>query len=209
MFVKSRINPTIFDSIFRATWRFFPLWLVDYVKYLPKREYTRLRATREVADRISGNLVDQAIEDARSVGFEKSKKGMISVLGELPIICLAASTTLPYYLVIVRANVSENPSSQLSKQEIMAQIGALILAGHETTANTLTWMLWELARHPNHQDTLRAEIRDKRREIALRETVDANGNSDFTLEDLESMPFLQAIVKASPRNHELPMTRTH
>ena len=208
MFVKSRINPTIFDSIFRATWRFFPLWLVDYVKYLPKREYTRLRATREVADRVSSNLVDQAIEDARSVGFEKSKKDMISVLGELLIICLGALTALPYVHFIVRANVSENPSSQLSKKEIMAQIGALILAGHETTANTLTWMLWELARHSNFQDTLRAEIRDKRREIDLRNTVDPNGNSDFTLEDLESMSFLQAIVKVSHCNHGL-LTCTH
>ena len=104
--------------------------------------------------------------------------------------------------------MSENPSLQLSKKEMVAQMGALTFAGHETTANTLAWMLWELARHPNSQDTLRAEIRDKRREIDLRNTVDPNGNSDFTLEDLESMSFLQAIVKASHCNHGL-LTCTH
>lgn len=82
----------------------------------------------------------------------------------------------------------------------MAQIGALSLAGHETTANTLTWMLWELAKHPNFQDILRAEIRDKRKEINLRGPADAPESADFTMDDLESMSFLQAVVKASPKS---------
>ena len=92
--------------------------------------------------------------------------------------------------ILVRANLSENPRVQLSKREMMAQIGALTLAGHETTANTLTWMLWELANHPDFQETLREEIREKRKEIALRES-----GADFSIEDLEGMQFLQAVIK--------------
>ncbi len=79
----------------------------------------------------------------------------------------------------------------------MAQMGALVLAGHETTANTLTWMLWELAKHPDFQETLRDEIRAKREDMNLRDVGDSAATCDFSMDDLESMPFLQAIVKVS------------
>ena len=93
--------------------------------------------------------------------------------------------------------MSENPSLQLSRKEMMAQMGALTLAGHETTANTLSWMLWELAKHPHFQDKLRSEIRDKKEEVSLRETGVIASQVDFCIDDLESMPFLQAVVKVS------------
>lgn len=76
-------------------------------------------------------------------------------------------------------------------------MGALTLAGHETTANTLTWLLWELSKHPLFQDRLREEIRDKREEINARDIGAVAGSRDFSMDDLESMPFLQAVLKAS------------
>ena len=91
----------------------------------------------------------------------------------------------------VRANMSENASLQLSKHEMVSQMAALTIAGHETTANTLTWLLWELAKHPEIQDRLRLEIQEKRKRVLER---DGEG-IDFKLEDLESMPFLQAVLK--------------
>lgn len=63
------------------------------------------------------------------------------------------------------------------------------MAGHETTANTLTWLLWELSKTPELQDRLRHEIREKRAEL------NEAGAEDFTMDDLESMPFLQALLK--------------
>lgn len=75
-------------------------------------------------------------------------------------------------------------------------MGALTLAGHETTANTLTWLLWELSKHPQFQDRLREEIRDKREEINSRDIGAVASSRDFSMDDLESMPFLQAALKA-------------
>lgn len=72
---------------------------------------------------------------------------------------------------------------------MVSQIAALTLAGHETTANTITWLLWELAKHPEYQEKMRAEVRQKRAEIAAR------GDSDFSMEDLENMVYLQAALK--------------
>ena len=71
---------------------------------------------------------------------------------------------------------------------MIAQMNALTIAGHETTSNTITWLLWELAKHPEFQDKLRAEIAEKRSEVAVR------GDQDFSMEDLESMKYLQAAL---------------
>jgi cytochrome P450 len=62
----------------------------------------------------------------------------------------------------------------------------LLFAGHDTTANTLTWYLWELAKHPESQERVRAEI------IATRAK---NGGKELSITDLDSMAFTQATLK--------------
>ncbi|KAI0089028.1 cytochrome P450 [Irpex rosettiformis] len=178
MFVESRINPSLLDALFRASWKYMPLLLVEFVQYLPGRAYSRVRKTRKIIDRVSGGLVDRATEEAKIVPVEKGKKDVMSVL--------------------VRANLSENPSLRLSKKEMVAQMGALTFAGHETTANTLTWMLWELAKHPEFQEMLRTEIREKREEVKAE-----GSHVDFSVDDLESMPFLEALIKEVMRFHPI------
>ena len=90
----------------------------------------------------------------------------------------------------MRANVSENPKTRLNAEEMIAQMSTLTLAGHETTANTLTWYLWELAKRPAFQDALREEVR------AMRHKITARGSeADLTIDDLDSMPLLQAGMK--------------
>jgi hypothetical protein len=68
----------------------------------------------------------------------------------------------------------------------------MMLAGHETTANTLSWTLLELCKYPEYQTRLRHEIRAH--ELKMRE----RGDTDFTWKDYESMPFLQSVIKVSP-----------
>lgn len=89
----------------------------------------------------------------------------------------------------MRANASEDPKSRLDDEEMISQMAAFILAGHETTASTTTWLLYELARHPEFQEKMRAEVVLKRAEVSAR------GDSEFTMEDLESMSYLQAALK--------------
>lgn len=164
-----------------------PLTLVELVEYLPSKVYSRIRKTRRIIDRVSGGLVDRAIEEARTVELEKGKKDVMSVLG---LFSLFVHRLFTYSVSLVRANMSENPSLQLSKKEMVAQMGALTFAGHETTASTLTWLLWELAKHPEFQDKLRTEIQEKREEISL-----LADQAEFSVDDLEDMPFLQALLK--------------
>jgi cytochrome P450 len=46
----------------------------------------------------------------------------------------------------------------LTDEEIRDELIVFISAGHDTTATTMTYALWQLGRHPELQDRLRAEV---------------------------------------------------
>jgi cytochrome P450 len=62
----------------------------------------------------------------------------------------------------------------------------LLLAGHDTSANSLTWFLWELAKHPESAQEIREEIAAVRARIGAR---------DFSITDLEGMSTMLAALK--------------
>ena len=64
-----------------------------------------------------------------------------------------------------------------------------MLAGHETTAQTTTWILYELAKNPEVQSCLRDEVKAIRAQAAYR------GDGELSLADLDSMKYLLAVIK--------------
>jgi cytochrome P450 len=64
-------------------------------------------------------------------------------------------------------------------------------AGHETSANTLSWVLFELSTHPDVQRSLRDEIR------ATRAKVNARGDKQILISDLESMKYNVSVIKVN------------
>jgi len=70
----------------------------------------------------------------------------------------------------------------LTEEEIAAQTAILLVAGQDTTANTLAFALLELARAPDLQEKLRAEIHSMAGSRAY-----------------DSMPLLNAVIKESLR----------
>lgn len=52
----------------------------------------------------------------------------------------------------------EDTGAPMDEQQIIDEVLILLIAGHETTANTLTWLLWLLAPQENLQQQLRATI---------------------------------------------------
>jgi cytochrome P450 len=67
-------------------------------------------------------------------------------------------------------------------------IRSLLLAGQETTASSLAWFFWEIARHPGSQERIREEI-----SAAYQR---ANG-AELSVADMESMTFTQAALKVT------------
>ncbi len=71
----------------------------------------------------------------------------------------------------------------------MAEMFTLTLAGHETTASTLTFLTYELAKHPEYQARLRKEIQDRRALVMSR------GDASFSMEDLDSLTLTMNAIK--------------
>lgn len=64
-----------------------------------------------------------------------------------------------------------------------------MLAGHDTTAFSVTWLLWELAKHPEYQAKVREEL------AAVRADVTARGDTEFSVADLDGLSMLIAVMK--------------
>ncbi|KAJ7198475.1 cytochrome P450 [Mycena pura] len=97
--------------------------------------------------------------------------------------------------LLVKANASEDEKTKLNEDELFSQMRTIIMAGHETTANSFSWAILELARQPNIQSRLRSEIRSMER------ILQASGSYEFTTSDIDAMPYLTAVVKEVLRFH--------
>lgn len=77
----------------------------------------------------------------------------------------------------------------LTDREVRDEVMTLLLAGHETTANALTWTWYELGRHPG----ARARLADE-----LARTV---GERPVTVDDLPGLPWGLAVIEEAMRLH--------
>jgi cytochrome P450 len=74
----------------------------------------------------------------------------------------------------------------LTDEEIRDELIVFIGAGHDTTATTMAYALWQLGRHPELQDRLRAE-------------VDAIGDRQLTPEDVPSLGYTVQVLHEALR----------
>ncbi|KAK1226670.1 hypothetical protein PQX77_010349 [Marasmius sp. AFHP31] len=97
--------------------------------------------------------------------------------------------------VVARSMESEDPKKSLNPAEALSQMATVIFAGHETTAFTMNWVLYELSKNPKDQEKLLQEIAHIREQ---------NGNDgEFVAKDLESMVFLNAVIREALRLHPI------
>jgi cytochrome P450 len=87
-------------------------------------------------------------------------------------------------LLAARDPESGEPMSDI---QLVDNLLTLLEAGHETTAKALTWTLYLLARAPEWQAALRAEV------------TQVAGSKDITAAHLPSLPLLHQVLKESMR----------
>ncbi|KAJ7218140.1 cytochrome P450 [Mycena pura] len=160
---------------------FLPMRVVRFlIDHGPTQSLRNGQRARAMATQISKNLVDQKSE-ALLAG--KGKRDIMSLL--------------------VQANASANPETSLTQPEIWASMQTFTQAGHETTANTMSFALFELSRRPDIQTKLRAEVWKMDQEMRER------GDIEFTATDFDNMPYTIAVMKEILRFHPVAFDNSH
>jgi cytochrome P450 len=83
--------------------------------------------------------------------------------------------------------IDEDTNQPFSFKEILDQVSMLFLAGHETTASSMTWTLYLLGLYPEMQ------------EQAYKEMLRHCATDEFTVENTKKLDFLTKIFKESLR----------
>lgn len=149
-----------------------------------------VRASRAVVDRIGAEIVaSRKAEIARDhISLDKGDYDGRDVIS----LCL-------------RANLLADQRDRLTDAEVMGQIGALMLAGNETSANALSWATYHLCRDRAIQARLRDELMAVPDEPSAEE-LDAIPYLDrFVRELLRLEPPLPQVVRTASEDTVIPL----
>ncbi|KAK0204382.1 cytochrome P450 [Desarmillaria ectypa] len=173
LFYNSELFLSRAEILFSALPRVLPKPLLKVMDLIPSRRRKHFSSFNVAAKKVGQKLLKENIE-----GND-----------------LDSSTGKDVLSILARANSQEEENKRLSDDEVLAQIATLTLAGHETTASTLTWSLFELCNHPEQQDRIRTEIAEVRSRYATK--------GELTSADYDSMPFMNAVIKETLRFHPI------
>eukprot|EP00071_Canis_lupus_P025007 XP_013977656.1 docosahexaenoic acid omega-hydroxylase CYP4F3 isoform X6 [Canis lupus familiaris] len=102
----------------------------------------------------------------------------------------AKSKTLDFIDVLLLSK--DEDGKQLSDKDIRAEADTFMFEGHDTTASGLSWVLFNLAKHPEYQERCRQEVQELLRDREPQE---------IEWDDLAKLPFLTMCIKESLRLH--------
>ncbi|EDL40279.1 mCG23712, isoform CRA_b, partial [Mus musculus] len=138
------------------------------------------RRFRKACDLVH-NFTDAVIKERRStlntqgVEFLKAK---------------AKTKTLDFIDVLLMAE--DEHGKGLSNEDIRAEADTFMFGGHDTTTSALSWILYNLARHPEYQERCRQEVQELLRD---------RDSEEIEWDDLAQLPFLTMCIKESLRLH--------
>ncbi|KAI0738426.1 cytochrome P450 [Daedaleopsis nitida] len=173
LFKDISYKPSPLVSVFVALWDYLPQPLLDSFRYIPMHPFTRIRQMHDLYNDYGEQILRKQCA-ADDVEKTTRSKDVIRLL--------------------IRANSSADAQTRLSDAELLAEMFTLTIAGHETSSVTLTFLLYELSRHPEYQERMREEIREVRAQIAP---------DDFTVEDLDKLALTMNAIKETLRLHNI------
>ncbi|PBK83807.1 cytochrome P450 [Armillaria gallica] len=164
--------PKKWELLFIALWRILPEWVLFLLERLPSKVAMRLKRFKDIATKVSRPIFEkQLIEVANDPN--PSEKDIVNVLA--------------------MSHLTNDAKKKMSDAEIDSQLATFILTGHDTTAGTIAWLLYELSRHPDVQMTVREEIA----------IAKSNAPGALTWDDYDAMVWLNAVIKEVLRYHPL------
>ncbi|KIJ43585.1 hypothetical protein M422DRAFT_169637 [Sphaerobolus stellatus SS14] len=169
------LDRTETSIVFESLIGYFPSWFIHLAFKLPSQRLKRLRNYM-----ITARSVAQEIVDEQTALYLSGKEGTKDVLS-----------------ILVKANLSEDPKTKLSTDEVLSQMTTIFLAGHDSTSLTISWLLYQLSRNIEYQNLMRNEIK------ATREKAAERGDTELTIGDMDSMQYMLVAMKETLRFHPI------
>ncbi len=130
-----------------------------------------------------------------NVGFRRAQRRLDTIVRDLS----AANSPGDDGSLLSVLKASENNGRPLSDELIRDEIVTFLIAGHETTASSLTWALYLLARNPEVWDRLHAEVSAIGSESRLARAV--------VMESLRMYPPAWSIVRDAAQDDDIDGVR--
>ena len=106
--------------------------------------------------------------------------------------------TQPHNLLEAMLAAADRPDSGLTDAKVAGNVMTMLLAGEDTTANTIAWMIHLLWTHPQALDRARTEVRTKVQDCQRP-----------TMEEVASLEFIEACIhetmRLKPVGPQLPL----
>ena len=106
--------------------------------------------------------------------------------------------TQPHNLLEAMLAAADRPDSGLTDAQVAGNVMTMLLAGEDTTANTIAWMIHLLWTHPQALDRARTEVRTKVQDCQRP-----------TMEEVASLEFIEACIhetmRLKPVGPQLPL----
>jgi cytochrome P450 len=119
-----------------------------------------------------------------------------------------ALRTKPTNLIEAMIAARDNPDSGVNDGDVAGNVLTMLLAGEDTTANTLAWMIYLLSRHPQALARVRAEVSqaslEKYEEVTALPFVDACINETMRLKPVAPIIMLQPTRDTKVGELEVP-----
>lgn len=116
--------------------------------------------------------------------------------------------TRPTNLIEAMIAARDNPNSGVNDGDVAGNVLTMLLAGEDTTANTLAWMIYLLSRHPEALARVREEVSridaEKYEALAALPFVDACINETMRLKPVAPIIMLQPTRDTKVGEFEVP-----
>ncbi|XP_035301477.1 cytochrome P450 4F2 isoform X4 [Cricetulus griseus] len=137
------------------------------------------------------------VHDFTDAVIQERRRTLPSHGGDDVIKAKSKSKTLDFIDVLLLSK--DEDGKELSDEDIRAEADTFMFRGHDTTASGLSWILYNLAKHPEYQERCRQEVQEL---FKGRESMDIEWSCDvFLRDDLAQLPFLTMCIKESLRLH--------
>ena len=182
---KERVKPAYIKAVYelseRVSERFFnPFYQIDWIYFLTpsgRKMKAGLKIVHEHAEMVIKERRRALALDGKGEGV----KDMQNLLNGI-----SNSRHLDFLDILLTA--VDDKGVGLTDREIRNEVDTFMFEGHDTTTTSISWTLYCLARHPEHQEKVRDEVRRV-----------LDGRDQLEYEDLKELHYTHWCIKEALR----------